>query len=532
MGGTAGRMRLGTSLARLQSPRDLTSTSPFTSTPDAMCADTVSASPASAADARDVGFFAAVLFCAAWSMVLVLPSRCAFSSASLRSESDRTPPPSADAAAMLCSWGGPAMLDRCGLATLPPLGGTPRPCPASPRTPAGATSVFRTVPMAGSSPPGLAVFFGTACVDIILDVEAMPDEDTECRATGRTTRAGGNACNSAVVCGSMGHPAAWVGASVDPAVDPGADVCLAAMGDVGVDVAGATLRAHGAVPTSYIVSVRGGSRTIVHHRDLDELSASELRSGIERVLTSRPLGWVHCECRGDVRRDLVPTMRWLRSLKEGSAGRAACGFRWPVVTLELEKPRDGEMEAAAEADVIVVSGEWCRKRLPGAGPFDVVRSLIASHGPALSGRTSIVLTRGEGGCIVVPSVGDARDALKPRTGAPATHDTLPRLEASAARAAAWHQEPGAWGGGRRDDETGGAVVVGPVPLPEGWTMVGDSVGVGDSFAAGLAILALRDPAASITDAVQFASAVAAAKLGCRGLASVPEALARLAEAAR
>ncbi len=390
-----------------------------------------------------------------------------------------------------------------------------------------------------------AVFVGTACVDILLAVDAMPPEDTETRVAERTTRAGGNSCNAAVVAASLGLASAWIGASVDPGVDAGAAVCLDAMGGAGVDTAGAALRAEGAVPTSYIVSVRGGSRTILHHRQLAELTAAELAAGLDRVqrasaapaaaAAAAGLRWAYFECRGDIRGELVPMLR------ECASGRwAACGER-TLVGLELEKPRRGEREAVEIADVVVVAAEWERqagKGLAATDPLAAVRELVCGQDALpLRGDAGMILTCGAAGCVVVPCA----EALRACPTAPAAVARRP----AASEALAWLEgpqaAPPATGEAQSTEPTAVAspaaarassaaplVHVPALSLPGGWLERGDSVGAGDAFAGGLALRVVRRGAADLVEAARFASAVAAAKLGRAGLSGVKSALRELA----
>lgn len=378
-----------------------------------------------------------------------------------------------------------------------------------------------------------AVFVGTACVDVLLAVDAMPPEDTETRVAGRTTRAGGNACNAAVAAASLGLCSAWIGASVDPSADAGAAVCLDAMRSAGVSTAGAAMRAEGAVPTSYIVSVRGGSRTILHHRQLAELTAGELESGLDRVQlageASAPgLRWAHFECRGDVRGELVPMLRACAS------GRWAPPGGRTVVGLELEKPRPGDQDAVGLADVVVVATEWERKAGKGISATDpqaAARELVC--GPdalPLRDGAGMILTCGSAGCVVVPCAGALRachSAPAAVARSPNANEALAWLEGSNAALAAGGVTPStdstAASSPRAVSAACGTAVmvqVPPLSLPDGWLERGDSVGAGDAFAAGLALRMVRGSAADLVEAARFASVVAAAKLGCAGLSGV------------
>lgn len=384
-----------------------------------------------------------------------------------------------------------------------------------------------------------AVFVGSACLDTILTVTTMPEEDTEVRCSGRLVRQGGNACNSASVCALLGTAAAWIGTTVDEEVDDAARTILSAMRACDVDVRGAAVHATGSVPMSYIISVAGGSRTIIHHRELEELTAAEFCTGLGALSGSegsvpKGLRWAHLECRGDIAASLIPNLGTLQDarLHDPEArgfvmGNLAC----PVTCVELEKARDGEETSHRLAQVVVVSSEWVRARLPPTCCGDPVAALKAVSAMSLPMPGSdaaepeeqfardavVILTNGADGTYVAPRIGDLRRC-----------DTVRVVGVDAVAGAAKSLDT---------VENATVVHVRALRLSKEWLEAGDSIGAGDSFAAGLvhaACASWRAGAGSdrarleeVIAAVKYASRVAAAKLGTNSFRRVPEKLAVL-----
>jgi len=183
---------------------------------------------------------------------------------------------------------------------------------------------------------------GIATLDVINEVVAYPREDDEIRALGQRVRRGGNVTNTLVVLAQFGHRCTWAGTL-------GGDVqsreILRDLERQGVDTATCVRHPGGRTPTSYVtLSRETGSRTIVHHRDLPELTAAEF-SGID--LGS--FDWAHFEGR-----DPEQTALMIRD----------CATRRPdlPVSLELEKPRPGVDRLLVGPRVLVFSRAYVQSR--------------------------------------------------------------------------------------------------------------------------------------------------------------------------
>lgn len=162
---------------------------------------------------------------------------------------------------------------------------------------------------------------GIAVLDLVNEVEVYPAEDDEVRALALRRVRGGNVTNSLAVLSRLGHVCRWVGTLGD---DPAADLILADLAGHGIETGDAVRVSGGTTPTSSIlVSRTNGSRTIVHFRDLPELSAEDFgRASLDG------LAWVHFEGRNP-----QETARMIRRVRKEAPDVA--------ISVELEKHRPG-----------------------------------------------------------------------------------------------------------------------------------------------------------------------------------------------
>jgi ketohexokinase len=212
---------------------------------------------------------------------------------------------------------------------------------------------------------------GIATLDLINEVAAYPAEDDEVRALGQQVRRGGNVTNSLAVLSQLGHRCTWAGTLAD---DSASREILRDLEDEGVDTRFCVRRRGGRTPTSYVTLSRAtGSRTIVHHRDLPELSAAHF-SDIDLA----PFDWVHFEGRNPSETALM-----LRD----------CGARRPdlPVSLEVEKPRTDIDRLFVGPRVLIFSSAFVLSR----GYSDPVRFL--SDQRAKTGAELLILPWGAEG---------------------------------------------------------------------------------------------------------------------------------------
>ena len=173
---------------------------------------------------------------------------------------------------------------------------------------------------------------GTATLDLVFGLDHPPGADEEMRAQSLRICRGGNAANSAVVLGRLGHQAEFLGVLADA---PETAVIERDFTAHGVAFANCP-RLPGRPPTSSIY-LSGDNRSIVHYRDLPELDTETLLS-----LDLADYDWLHLEGRNvEVLAEVLPDLR----------------NRFPAlpVSLELEKPRQGIEALYAQADVLLCS---------------------------------------------------------------------------------------------------------------------------------------------------------------------------------
>lgn len=221
---------------------------------------------------------------------------------------------------------------------------------------------------------------GVATLDIVNEVAAFPAEDSEVRAEAQRLRRGGNTANALDVLAQLGHRCAWAGVWAD---EPDGRWIVGDLEARGVRTDAAVMVEPGKSPTSYITLSRAtGSRTIVHYRDLPELTAADLE---DMDLTA--YRWVHVEARpntGEVH-------RMLRRIREHNPHAS--------LSLEVEKPREGLEHCLHDPDVVLFSGDYARA-LGWEEPEAFLRSLDPAAVPGLK-----VCTWGERGAAALDNGG-------------------------------------------------------------------------------------------------------------------------------
>ncbi len=192
------------------------------------------------------------------------------------------------------------------------------------------------------SPAGTVLGVGIATLDIINQVQVYPAEDAEVRALDQRQVRGGNTTNSLVVLSQLGRPCAWAGTLGD---DPASDLILADLRRHAVDTSLSVRHPGGQTPTSYIaLSQATGSRTIVHHRDLAELTADDLAHGLSAHTDRwrRDCAWVHFEGRNP-----GETLAMMHLIRERLPG--------VTISLEMEKLRPSGDQLLNWPDLLLFS---------------------------------------------------------------------------------------------------------------------------------------------------------------------------------
>lgn len=174
---------------------------------------------------------------------------------------------------------------------------------------------------------------GIATLDIINHVEAYPNEDDEVRALDQEVRRGGNAANTASILQQLGHHCSLACTLADDLSGQFIhdDICRR-----GIRYEPALIIADATSPTSYITLNRQtGSRTIVHYRKLDELSAQQFQ-----LIELQNFDWLHFEG---------------RNIDDVEIMMQQAGKHPGVISLEVEKPRPQIERLFDYASVIMFS---------------------------------------------------------------------------------------------------------------------------------------------------------------------------------
>ena len=180
---------------------------------------------------------------------------------------------------------------------------------------------------------------GNALVDRVMILDRYPREDEELRARGFQRRSGGNACNSARWLARHGHRVELVAALAE---DAEARWLEDRLRSEGVDLSRCQRHSRGVTPLSSVwLAEQGASRTIVHYRDLPELTLSHLRS-----LPADGVDWLHLEGR-----NCETLASWLMESKPPRER----------LSLELEKPRPGLEDLLDRISLGILSRAYVQK---------------------------------------------------------------------------------------------------------------------------------------------------------------------------
>lgn len=210
---------------------------------------------------------------------------------------------------------------------------------------------------------------GIATLDIINRVSHYPDEDEELRADAQFLRRGGNASNTCSLLAQLGDRCRLACSLAD---DMGGRFIVADLQQQGIEFSRQAVLAEGATPTSYItLNSANGSRTIVHYRDLNELSFGQFDQ-----LALDDVEWFHFEAR-----NCVETERMM--LKARHYGRS--------LSLEVEKPRPHLERLLPLADLIMFSRAYAKQQ-----GFDTAEHCLQYYAEAYP-QTMLTCTWGEAG---------------------------------------------------------------------------------------------------------------------------------------
>jgi len=179
---------------------------------------------------------------------------------------------------------------------------------------------------------------GTVTLDLVFGLQHHPDADEEIRADSLRTARGGNAANGAVVLAQLGHQLEFLGALADA---PETYVISQDFACYGVDFSHCP-SLPGRPPTSSIY-LAGDTRSIVHYRNLPELSFDDFKK-----VPLQAFDWVHFEGRNI--EAVTAMMRYVRETRPGLP-----------ISLELEKSRDGIASLFGLADLLVCTRYFAKQ---------------------------------------------------------------------------------------------------------------------------------------------------------------------------
>lgn len=183
---------------------------------------------------------------------------------------------------------------------------------------------------------------GIATLDIINFVDHYPQEDEEMRAQSQRISRGGNVTNTLSVLSQYSHQCTWAGLL---AKDNNAKYIVDELKKNNVQLEYCQQYEQGKTPTSYItLNQQNGSRTIVHYRDLPELSFSQFKN-----IPLEKFDWIHFEAR-----DISENRKMIDWVKENNS-------KIPV-SIEIEKPRANIEDIFQSADLYLYSKNFANLR--------------------------------------------------------------------------------------------------------------------------------------------------------------------------
>ena len=179
---------------------------------------------------------------------------------------------------------------------------------------------------------------GIATLDIINSVEHYPCEDEEIRASSQRITRGGNVTNTLTILSQFNHHCYWSGVYCD---DYQAKYILEDLEKNHIDYRYSQHLTQGKVPTSYItLNNQTASRTIVHFRDLPELSFEYFKS-----IPIEKFDWIHFEARAIS--ETAQMMNWLKQ-----------SHPQIKVSLEIEKNREHLNQLFGLADIYLFAKNY------------------------------------------------------------------------------------------------------------------------------------------------------------------------------
>ncbi|MDH5765440.1 MAG: PfkB family carbohydrate kinase [Gammaproteobacteria bacterium] len=174
---------------------------------------------------------------------------------------------------------------------------------------------------------------GIVTLDIINHLQNYPEEDCEARALAQDFRRGGNASNTATILSQLNHNCTLAANITD---DGSGSFLLDDLHNNHIELPSDCQLSGYTTPTSYIsLSQKSGSRTIIHYRNLPELSHHQFN----QIQLDR-FDWLHFESR-----NIHETRKIMDTASQYEK----------TISLELEKPRENSQSLIDFANIIFIS---------------------------------------------------------------------------------------------------------------------------------------------------------------------------------
>jgi ketohexokinase len=183
---------------------------------------------------------------------------------------------------------------------------------------------------------------GNAVLDIILTVDHHPEEDEELRAQNKQIATGGNVNNTLYVLNQLGHSS---DICTTIAADSESKQLLSGLKERNISTEHTQKFIKGRTPSSYVtLNAQNGHRTIVHYRDLPEVSFDFFAK-----IEIEEYDWLHFEGRNTTQ---LP----------GMLNIAKTFLTHQPISLEVEKPRDGIETLFPNVNLIIFSHHYAKAK--------------------------------------------------------------------------------------------------------------------------------------------------------------------------
>ncbi|WEJ63331.1 PfkB family carbohydrate kinase [Thiomicrorhabdus lithotrophica] len=183
---------------------------------------------------------------------------------------------------------------------------------------------------------------GNAVLDIILTVDHHPKEDEELRAQNKQIETGGNVNNTLYVLNQLGHS---TDICTTLAADSEAKQLISGLKARNISTEHTQKFIKGRTPTSFVtLNAQNGHRTIVHYRDLPEISFDFFAK-----IEIEEYDWLHFEGRNT-------------SQLPGMLNIAKTFLTYQPISLEVEKPREGIEALFSSVNLLIFSHHYAKAK--------------------------------------------------------------------------------------------------------------------------------------------------------------------------